>query len=244
MLLPGFPNPVRLSLAVELHSGDADVDGVRSSLHAVLEEGLDGYRRIRVQPGERLDRDFILRFRLGGDGIVSTLTLHPDPAGSEGTFALTVVPPARAADATPRPPRSGLRPRPIGQHGRLEDGGGARAVARMIDTLGDIDRFSVLAFDSTVETPATLSAGLVAATDRHRFRAVEYLATVEARGGTEMAEPLDRAVKLLRDSARTQAITFSCSSPMVRSATRTRSSRSWGRAFVASAYSRSASTAP
>ncbi len=34
-----------------------------------------------------------------------------------------------------------------------------RAVARMIDTLGDTDRFSVLAFDSTVETPATLSAG-------------------------------------------------------------------------------------
>ncbi len=200
VLLPGFPNPVRLSLAVELHSGDAGVDGVRSSLHAVLEEGLDGYRRIRVQPGERLDRDFILRFRLGGDGIVSTLTLHPDPAGSEGTFALTVVPPARAADATPR--RRDLV-FVLDRSGSMEGWkmvAARRAVARMIDTLGDIDRFSVLAFDSTVETPATLSAGLVAATDRHRFRAVEYLATVEARGGTEMAEPLDRAVKLLRDS--------------------------------------------
>ncbi len=65
VLLPGFPNPVRLSLEVELHDGGADVDGVRSSLHAVQEESRDGYRRIRVQPGERLDRDFILRFRLG-----------------------------------------------------------------------------------------------------------------------------------------------------------------------------------
>ncbi len=71
----------------------------------------------------------------------------------------------------------------------------------MIDTLGDADRFSVMAFDSTVETPPTLQEGLVSATDRHRFRAVEYLAGVEARGGTEIVEPLERALRMLGPSS-------------------------------------------
>src|SRR5207237_1103300 len=39
--------------------------------------------------------------------------------------------------------------------------------------------------------------GLQAATDRNRFRAVEFLAGVEARGGTEMAQPLSMAAHLL-----------------------------------------------
>ncbi len=201
MLLPGFPNPVRLRLVVELHDHGAGVDAVRSSLHAVQEEVRDGYRRIRVNPGERLDRDFILRFRLGGEDILSTLTLHPDADGSEGTFAMTVVPPPSKSDAA-------YRPRDVvfilDRSGSMEGWkmvAARRAVARMIDTLGDIDRFSVLAFDSTVETPATLPAGLLAATDRHRFRAVEYLARVEARGGTELIEPLERAVRLLGPSS-------------------------------------------
>src|SRR5262249_47278966 len=72
-----------------------------------------------------------------------------------------------------------------------------RALARMVDTLTAADRFAVLAFDDSIETPPDLPDGLVAATDRHRFRAAEYLARVEARGGTEMAQPLDRGVPLL-----------------------------------------------
>ena len=40
VLLPGFPNPVRLSLEVELHDGGAaGCDEVRSSLHAVARGG-------------------------------------------------------------------------------------------------------------------------------------------------------------------------------------------------------------
>jgi Ca-activated chloride channel homolog len=198
VLLPGFPNPIRLSLEVELHDGAASADCVRSSLHAVQEDLRDGYRRIHIRPGERLDRDFILRFRLGGDDIRPTLSLHPDADDrQQGTFALTVVPPAEPAG-------SGSRPRDVvfvlDRSGSMQGWkivAARRAVARMIDTLGEADRFGVLAFDSTVEAPDTLPEGLASGGDRNRFRAVEYLARVEARGGTEMVEPLDRAVKLL-----------------------------------------------
>jgi Ca-activated chloride channel homolog len=75
-----------------------------------------------------------------------------------------------------------------------------RAVARMVDSLTERDRFGLLAFDNLVETPPELGAGLQVAGDHARFQAVEYLARLEARGGTEMAAPLARALDLLTRS--------------------------------------------
>ncbi|MHB1559517.1 MAG: VIT domain-containing protein [Isosphaeraceae bacterium] len=200
VLLPGFPNPIRLGLRVELHDGSTAAGEVRSSLHAVQEEIRNGYRVIRIQPGERLKRDFVLRFRLGGRGIRSTLSVHPDPDGGEGTFALTVVPPGDAGAHSPRPRDIVFVLDRSGSMGGWKMVAARRAVARMIDTLTDADRFGVLAFDSTIESPDDRGPVFSPATDRNRFRAVEFLARVDARGGTEMAEPLDRAVKLLGTS--------------------------------------------
>src|SRR5690606_21218268 len=45
--------------------------------------------------------------------------------------------------------------------------------------------------------PPRLPEGLVPATDRNRFRAVEHLARLDARGGTELLRPLERAADLL-----------------------------------------------
>ncbi len=98
VLLPGFPNPVRLSLAVELHEWAVALEGVRVSLQAAWTEESDGVHRVTLRPGERLDRDFILRFRLGGESVRSSLSLHPDTAdGPGGTFVLTLIPPAVVA---------------------------------------------------------------------------------------------------------------------------------------------------
>ncbi|NUR24276.1 MAG: VWA domain-containing protein, partial [Catenulispora sp.] len=73
-----------------------------------------------------------------------------------------------------------------------------RAAARIVDTLTARDRFAVLTFDHEVTTPPDLPADTLSpAVDRHRFRAVQHLAAVEARGGTEMARPLRRAADLL-----------------------------------------------
>jgi Ca-activated chloride channel homolog len=76
-----------------------------------------------------------------------------------------------------------------------------RAAARIVDTLGGDDRFAVLAFDFETETPPGQVDSLVEANDRNRFRAVEFLAGLNARGGTEMLSPLRRATALLRGAA-------------------------------------------
>jgi Ca-activated chloride channel family protein len=224
VLLPGFPNPVRLSLAVEFpEPGNSDrgaalASDFRASLHTVQEdEGMRG-RRLVLQPGERLERDFVLRFRLAGPQVRTSLAIQPDDHSDEGTFALTLVPPCaivgQASSLAPTPDGQAeslphIRPRDIafvldrsGSMGGWKMVAARRALARMVESLTDRDRFTVLAFDDVIETPPGFDGWtLPPATDHRRFLAAEYLAKVEARGGTEMAQPLDAAVReLTRDT--------------------------------------------
>jgi Ca-activated chloride channel family protein len=198
VLLPGFPNPVRLSLEVDVDAAGLPLTGVRSSLHATATEDTPNGMHIRLNPGERADRDFLLRLRLGREDSVSTaLAVLPDEDDEGGTFALTVLPPAneqlrRDRDVVLVLDRSGSM-------GGWKMVAARRAAARIVDTLGSNDRFAVLAFDFQTETPPGLPETLVEAGDRNRFRAVEFLAGLDARGGTEMLSPLRRAAEMLRD---------------------------------------------
>ena len=191
VLLPGCPNPVRLALRVGID--DREVRDVASSLHAVTSSHRDGLV-IEAQPGARLDRDFIVRWRVDGPALRSSLVCADDPDGRGGSFVLTLVPPSTLAVAA--------KPRDVvividrsGSMGGWKMVAARRAAARMIDTLTSRDRFCAIAFDNTVELLP--EPQLVDATDRNRFRAVLALAKVESRGGTELALPLRRAAAML-----------------------------------------------
>lgn len=202
VLLPGFPNPVRLGLSVEVPLSSLQPSAFRSSLHTIIESEDNDTKLFRLQPGERLDRDFLLRFRIGQDRIVTSLSLQPDRDGPEGTFLLTLVPPlAKTGQGTGRDVVLVLDR--SGSMAGWKIVAARRALARMVDTLTENDRFTVFAFDDRIEAPPEFGGShLVSATDRLRFRAVEFLAKLDARGGTEMAEPLNRAVnELSREKA-------------------------------------------
>lgn len=200
VLLPGQPNPVRLSMSFEVDPAGLPISDLRASLHQLqLEELPEGLRRVSLRPDvERLDRDFVLRFRVASEGLASGLTVHPDPEGGGGTFALTVVPPSLEA--------AGVRPRDVlvvldrsGSMGGWKMVAARRAAGRLVDTLTHHDRFAVLLFDDRMEVYAPEEGGkpgLLPATDRNRFRAVEFLSGAEARGGTEMGQALDHGVAL------------------------------------------------
>lgn len=203
VLLPGFPNPVRLSIEVGIDPAGLPLSEVRSSLHAVSSEN----GRVRIQPGERANRDFVLRLRYGSRDVIDTLVLVPDGDGQdagEGTYQLTVLPPA--SDAPPRPRDLVLLLDRSGSMGGWKIVAARRAAARIVDTLNAADRFAVLTFDHEVDHPAGLPDGLVEASDRNRYRAVEHFARADARGGTELLSPLRQALALLRDSAGHDAV--------------------------------------
>jgi len=195
VLLPGFPNPVDLSIRVRIDPAGLELGAVRSSLHAVVEEERDGARVVRVEPGERANRDFVLRIRTGDGTVATAVAAAQDAEGGLGTFALALLPPA-GADA--------VHPRDVvfvldrsGSMAGWKMVAARRAVARMVDSLTGRDRFLVLAFDNLIESPPELGTGLTVAADHARFLAVDYLSRLEARGGTEMAAPLARGLDLL-----------------------------------------------
>jgi Ca-activated chloride channel homolog len=202
VLLPGFPNPVRLTVSADIEPAGLPLAGIRCSLHATAEQaGADGHTIVQLRPGERLDRDFILRLALAGqDQTTTSLVVTPDPGEDpeQGTFTLTLV-----------PPDGGGRPRPRDVVLVLDRSGSMRgwkmvaarrAAARIVDTLTGTDRFAVLCFDNVVERPPDLPDGLASSTDRNRFRAIEWLARTDARGGTRLLEPLEQALGLLADA--------------------------------------------
>src|SRR6202451_2277875 len=142
VLLPGFPNPVRLTLIADIDPAGLPLAGIRSSLHATAEQaGGDGPPTVPPLPGERLDRDFILRLTVAGqDRIATSLMLTPDPGEDPdaGTFTLTLV-----------PPDGGGRPRPrdvvlvLDRSGSMQGWkivAARRAAARIVDTLTRRDR--------------------------------------------------------------------------------------------------------
>jgi Ca-activated chloride channel family protein len=196
VLLPGFPDPVRLSLAVEV-SASLDPHAFQSSLHTVVEERGPGGYRFLVQPGERLNRDFILRYRLGRGTLQSSLTLEPDHEGSGGTFLLTLLPPAGPGGMVPARDIVFVLDRSGSTQG-WKMVTARRAVARLVEALTDRDRFAVYAFDNRIETPpGSEGLNLSRATDGQRYRAARFLDGLESRGGTVMAGPLQEAVRVL-----------------------------------------------
>jgi Ca-activated chloride channel family protein len=203
VLLPGFPNPVALSLRAEIDAAGLELTGVKSSLHAVSEQ--DGV--VEIRPGERLNRDFILRLAYAGGS--DTLVFAADPAkeGQEstgGTFQLIAFPPDEPQQ--PRPRDVVLL---LDRSGSMEGWkmvAARRAAARIIDTLVDQDRFAALTFDTVVERPDGLPTGLAPATDRNRYRAVEHLSRTDSRGGTELLAPLREGLGLLTDAGRDRVL--------------------------------------
>jgi Ca-activated chloride channel family protein len=192
VLLPGFPNPVQLSIEVRIDGRTVPIRDLRASLHNVATVNRQGVYTVRLQPGERLDRDFILRFRLLDSELTTRALLAPDPDNpNEGTL-LTLVfapddeQPVALTDVLFVVDRSGS------MKGWKMDAA-KRAATRLIDSLHPHARFGILAFDNYVE--AFEQGALHPASDRVRFQATQWLAHIHARGGTEMLHALQQAIQ-------------------------------------------------
>ncbi|MFN0092988.1 MAG: VIT domain-containing protein [Acidimicrobiales bacterium] len=198
-LEPGAARPA-LTVRVRIEPAGLVLSGLRSALHAVRTADADGAWLVEAAPGARLDRDVVLRWKVAGHApAVSAVGARGDDGS--GVVGVTVTPPTPDAGLPGRP---GGRREPVDLVVLLDRSGSMagwkmvtarRAAARLVELLAPGDRFAALAFDNSVERPDSLpAAGLTAATDQHRCRAVEFFARTEARGGTELAAALANAL--------------------------------------------------
>lgn len=162
---------VRLTAVADIDPAGLPLTRITSSLPMqASDEAPDGHTIVRLEPGERLDRDFILRLAVAQHGqVASSLSAACDDGrAGEGTFTLTILPPTDAAP--PRPRDVVIVLDRSGSMRGWKMTAGRRAAARIVDTLTAADRFALLCFDNVTERPPGLSAGLAMASDRHRKR--------------------------------------------------------------------------
>ncbi|WP_432559654.1 VIT and vWA domain-containing protein [Granulicoccus sp. GXG6511] len=189
---PG-PTGVGIHLDVKVDPAGLLAGTPRVSPGVQLTEGKSGWS-LAEAPDLDLDRDLVARFGLRTDTTTATAAFAADQDDpTQGTWQV-VVSPGQAPHPTPRTVVLALD-RSGSMHG-WKIVAARRAAARIIDSLGADDSFLVLGFDHNIET-ARDQHEPVPATDRNRFAAIRWLGGLTARGGTELAGPLDRAADAL-----------------------------------------------
>jgi len=174
---------------------------VESPSHAVIASSSGGRTRVSfAQKDVALDRDVVVTAQPRKTGAtvqalpLASVVAHRSPEAA--AFALTIVPDLGTTEA--RPSRTDVvfvldRSGSMGGSSMDE----ARTALRLcLRQLREGDQFAVIAFDDAIEE---MSPRLVPFTKRTLDEADAWLSRIDARGGTEMLEPLLRAVALAPD---------------------------------------------
>ncbi|MBV8880279.1 MAG: VWA domain-containing protein, partial [Planctomycetaceae bacterium] len=184
-LAPGFDPKVALRIEVEL-ADDGDLADLACSQHAIR---MSGGKIALAKQDELLDRDFILRWKLSGEKVRTTLLTTRDGYGM-----LSILPPKRdgflglARDVVFLLDRSGSM-------GGIKMTSAARACSLLLSTLGPRDRFAIAAFDDQAEW---MAEGKFTAADEAGLASGEkFLRTIDARGGTELDPAMKETLSLI-----------------------------------------------
>jgi Ca-activated chloride channel homolog len=201
-LVPGFDPQVALKIAVDLSltddSGSTGVSDLSCSQHATQLGLADGSVHVELaREDERLDRDFVLQWRLATGAVRSSMLVYK---GSDNTSygMLSITPPKRDGYVA--------APRDIvfvldrsGSMAGIKMTSAARACSFLLSTLGPDDRFAIQAFDDSVEWLTQPNASgwdsrWVSADEAGIERGEKFLRSIDARGGTMLGMALTEAM--------------------------------------------------
>jgi Ca-activated chloride channel family protein len=175
---------------------------VESPSHSIVVAHLENRARVTFTQREvALDRDVVITAFAKTPAVsttpIATAVSHRKN-GSTGAFALTIVPDLGSGQAK----RTAARRDIVFVLDRSGSMGGAsmpeaRTALRLcLRQLREGDRFGILAFDDTIES---FAPQLVPFTQATLQQADTWLASVDARGGTELLAPMLEAAKLAPD---------------------------------------------
>lgn len=182
----------RLRLTADLDAG-LPLDAVESAYHAVYstQTAPGRYRIALAEDRVPADRDFVLRWR-PAPSAQPQAALFSEPRADGTHVLLMFVPPTALADAAAALPREAIFV--IDTSGSMHGPSIIQARAALDLALAQLrpqDRFNVIQFNSALER---LHPQAVPATPAAVRRARDYVAGLQADGGTEMAPALEAAL--------------------------------------------------
>jgi len=196
-----------VALEVRLQAG-VPIRDIRSELHEVdIErrgELAGGSAVVRLKNrGSIPNRDFVLKYRVGGDAIEDAVLTH---AGAKGGFLTLILQPPRRVRPDMVTPKEmifvidcsgSMRGFPIEK---------AKKTMRLcIEQMNPNDTFNLVSFAGGT---GYCFNGPVPNSRANRRKALEYLAGLEGRGGTEMMKAIRAALEGPRDRKRLRIVCF------------------------------------
>lgn len=190
-----------ISLSVAIDAG-MPVHAAESRNHRIVREPANAQHAtiVRLDQSDSIpNKDFVLRYRVGGEQPQASVLVQADPNGTGGHFAMLLAPPMTPSHL-PRQPlemtflldvSGSVNGKPLEQ--------AQAAIRAALGRLGEADRFQIIAFDSSVYrmTPAA-----VPATQDNVRRAHEFLEATHGGGGTMMLDGIRAALTQRIDDER------------------------------------------
>lgn len=203
-LPPGTRSSHDIGLDATIDAGVPIADVGSPSHRVVIARPSPSRAEVHLAPGDTVpNKDFVLRYRVAGRAPAFGALAYKD--GDTGSFLLIAQPPAEAA-AVPVTPReiifvldtsSSMRGAPLAK---------AKALIRgVLTTLRPDDTFQIVRFD---DRASALGPGPIANHPRNIQLVLDWLAKLDAAGGTEMTTGIDAALAVPHDPARLRIIAF------------------------------------
>jgi Ca-activated chloride channel family protein len=189
----GQPAPFTWSASGHIRAG-LPVAALSSPSHTLSPRFLDAHAvGLEVSDEAGGDRDFVLRYKLGGAGIETGLLLFP--GAKEQFFLLTVAPPKRVAPSAVVPREYVFIVDVSGSMSGFPIQTAQALLQNLVKGLGPQDRFNVVLFagGSTVLAPQS-----VPATPANVDQAARTISSLHGSGGTELLAALKTALALPR----------------------------------------------
>jgi Ca-activated chloride channel family protein len=203
-LRPGERSSHEVSLKVDVDAG-LPIEEFECRTHQVTSESTARERlTVALAPTDRLpNRDFVLRYRVAGERIKSTLMTHRDDRG--GFFTLMLYPPEQLHDLKRQPMEmvfvldcsGSMSGRPIEQ--------AKAAVQRGLRLLEPGDSFQLITF--SIKASSLGDKPLEATSENVRY-GLQCLRSLQGEGGTMMIEGIKAALDFPHDPHRLRFICF------------------------------------
>ncbi|MCO5297822.1 MAG: VIT and VWA domain-containing protein [Fimbriimonadaceae bacterium] len=201
----GTRSGANIRLTVTLDAG-APITSLSSVLHRVDVER-EGATRARVQlanANEIPNRDFILHYSVAGDSVVGSLLTTTDPKKG-GFFTLVLVPPKAPTESQVTPKEAILVIDQSGSQDGLPIEKSKALSTKAIDALNPNDTFNVVSFANTY---TVLWPRPRPVTTANQYTAKQYVAKLEANGGTHLEEAVAAALTMPPDPKRPRVVLF------------------------------------